>query len=330
MDFIPKTTTILTGFLGAGKTTFLNEIILQHKSTRFAVIENEFGQENIDGELIINPSNELFEMTNGCLCCSLSEELYDILNELHHRQEHFDELIIEATGIADPAQLAESFFIIPAIKKHFPLRRVICLIEVGLLHEQLNKNKEAIQQIAFSDILVLNKTDLVSSQELEEARVLLSQLNPLAHIFEGHKNNYPIAAIFAAEKKIKPNSFVFNPNLNTNQPISVAQPQAHHFRHNDIVSLSFHFSEAFDMDYLQRRLLQYILFQAEEIYRIKGIFYQKNTPHQVILQAVGQRVVLEEGRLWKEDEPHLSRVVIIGKRLHAEGLEKLLQACFAK
>jgi len=145
--------TIITGFLGAGKTTFLNHLLQENTDSRYAIIENEFGAQGIDNELVLRPDETIVELNNGCLCCTLNENLYDILNELFDRRSEFDEINIEATGVADPTGLAEPFIAHPLIKKHFPLKAIICLVDAEQVEDQLKETEEAINQITFSDIL---------------------------------------------------------------------------------------------------------------------------------------------------------------------------------
>ena len=133
--------TILSGFLGAGKTTFLNYLLQENKGIRYAIIENEFGEQGIDNELVLRPDETIVELNSGCLCCTLNDNLYDILNELHERRSEFDEIIIEATGVADPAGLAQPFIVHPLIKKHFPLRGIICLIDSEQVEDHLKETK---------------------------------------------------------------------------------------------------------------------------------------------------------------------------------------------
>ena len=164
MRISPKPVTIITGFLGAGKTTYLNHLLKERSETRFAIIENEFGEKGIDGELVVRPDETIVEMNNGCLCCTLNDNLYDILNELHDRRDDFDEIVIEATGIADPTGLAAPFITHPLIKEHFPLRGVLCLVDAELIEDQLQDTEEAKNQVAYSDVLLVNKTDFGERQ----------------------------------------------------------------------------------------------------------------------------------------------------------------------
>jgi G3E family GTPase len=314
-----KPVTILTGFLGSGKTTFLNQVLEQKGETRFAIVENEFGEAGIDGELIIKPDNEIFELSNGCLCCSLNEGIYDILNELSQKTEQFDELIIETTGIADPANVANPFFSNSEIKKDFPVKRIVCLVDVELIEYQLIETEEAIKQLAFSDIILLNKTSKVSEVYLDELKHKLLSINPFIKFFEEKGMIFPVKEIFDtvrdADLKIEENE---------------NKPHSHEHKHGKIKSFTFRFQEPFNDKELQMRLFGYLVFEAKGLYRIKGIINAKDVNHRLILQSVGQSLSISGGKPWETDEIRESKIVFIGKDLDKAFFEGLLQGCLAR
>lgn len=328
--------TILTGFLGAGKTTFLNTAMAARKNTRFAIIENEFGEEGIDGELVIKAEDDIIEMNNGCLCCTLNDNLFDILNELHEREDSFDELIIETTGIADPAGVASPFYTYPEIKEAFPVKRVICLIDAQLIEDQLEETEEAIKQIAFSDILLINKTDTVSPEYILKLESILKTLNPFAKILTGSRGDLPVNRIFDMErdddfKSGRKTCSHGHKHDECHLPHEDEHVHHHdHHHHGDITSLSFRFTEAFDDKELHYRLMAFLVFQARGIYRIKGIISARDVNHRLIVQSVGQSLSISGGAPWKENEERTSRIVFIGKLLKPEGFEELLRSCLAK
>ncbi|WMJ73926.1 GTP-binding protein [Cytophagaceae bacterium ABcell3] len=317
-----KPVTILTGFLGAGKTTFLNSILAERKGVRFAIIENEFGEESIDGELILRSDDNFVEMNNGCLCCTLNDNLYDILNQLHERSEQFDELIIESTGIADPAGIAAPFLTHPAIKKAFPLKRIVCLADAVLAEDRLKETEEARKQMAFSDIILINKTDCITEGYHTELGELFSKLNPMAKIMAGNKNGYPISEIFNYEREEHVGTETFKHQDHDHGH--------HHHHHGDISALTFTFSEPFDVDELYNRLFVFLQFQSKDLYRMKGVVDNGSHTHQVVFQSVGKSLNVEEGHEWKEVAKRKSRIVFIGKSLKAEGYEKMLRQCLVK
>ncbi len=313
-----KPVTILTGFLGAGKTTFLNQVIALKAETKFAIVENEFGEAGIDGELIINPNNEIFELNNGCLCCSLNEGIYDILNELSVKTDQFDELIIETTGIADPANVASPFFSHTEIKKDFPVKRIVCLVDAELIEDQLIETEEAIKQLAFSDIILLNKTSNVSEIYLKEIKNKLLAINPFLKFFQEKEMIFPVKEIFETER---------DTDLMIEETGS--KSKYHQHKHGKIKSLTFRFDQAFDDKELQMRLFGYLVFEAKGLYRIKGIVNAKNINHRLILQSVGQNLSIAGGKTWQKDEKKESKIVFIGKDLDKLFFEELLSSCLA-
>ncbi|MGY4538959.1 CobW family GTP-binding protein [Mucilaginibacter gilvus] len=311
---------IITGFLGAGKTTFLNELIAWRKEVKLAVIENEFGEEGIDGDLIISADNNVFELSNGCICCSLSDDFYDLLESLWKRKSEFDEMVIETTGIADPASIASPFLTIAGMGNYYQLKRVICLVDARHIERQLRETDEARKQISFGDILLITKTDLVEADHLAYLENLLQEINPFAKVLAGNKNGYPLDAIFDLERS----TIVQKRPKFSLVPQSLKQHQ-----HLDLVSLSFTFSEPFDIALLQHRLTVFLNFQAENIYRVKGIIYAQEHNSRVILQSVNTDLAISYGSDWKHEELKQSRIVFIGKELKAPGFEKMLRQCLA-
>lgn len=325
-----KPVTILTGFLGAGKTTFLNDILQKNKDTRYAIIENEFGKQGIDNELIIHPDETLVTLNDGCLCCTLNDNLYDILNELHQRRDQFDEVIIEATGVADPSGLAQPFIIHPVIKKHFPLVATICLIDAEMIDTYLKETEEAANQITQSDILLINKTDLVTKEQIEQLKTRLIELNPIAKISLGNKDNFPRIDYKTGIKVL--NKKLQNLEINEIEDAKFPVKKTHHHHHHEhtksINSQSFVFEEhAFNYALLYQQLLTFLTFQSEGLYRMKGIFWIEGDEHKYILQSSGNRLAIEKQRLWQTNEERRSVIVFIGKNLQRSGFEKLLNRC---
>ncbi|MTB51119.1 GTP-binding protein [Lewinella sp. W8] len=326
-----KPVTILTGFLGAGKTTFLNHLLEENRDVRYAIIENEFGEQGIDNELVIRPYETIVELNNGCLCCTLNDNLYDILNELFERREQFDEIIIEATGVADPTGLAEPFIAHPVIKKHFPLTSVICLVDAEQVHTQLAETEEALNQIVFSDILLLNKTDLVNDQRIREVEAKLRQLNPLARIIRGAIGHYPTINYREGNQEklteLLDRGHHHHDQGTEDKTFPVQRP--HHHHHHDhteeMHSISFTFDRPFDHAKLTQQLFVYLNLQAKGLYRIKGLLWLAGHRERFLLQSVGKRFDIKEHGVWAEGVPKRSVLVFIGKNLPAKGLENMLK-----
>src|SRR3984885_34333 len=187
--------TVLTGYLGAGKTTLLNRILSENHGKKYAVIVNEFGEIGIDNDLIIGADEEVFEMNNGCVCCTVRGDLIRILQGLMKRKGGFDAIIVETTGLADPGPVAQTFFVDEDVKAKTQLDSVTAVVDAKHVLLRLSDSKEALEQIAFADQIVLNKTDLVSEDDLRMIEARLRRLNPLAPIHRAQRSNVPLEAI---------------------------------------------------------------------------------------------------------------------------------------
>ena len=327
--------TILSGFLGAGKTTFLNHLLQENEGTRYAIIENEFGEQGIDNELVLRPDETIVELNNGCLCCTLNDNLYDILNELFERRSEFDEIIIEATGVADPTGLAEPFIVHPMIKKQFPLKGIICLVDAEQVEDHLKETKEAINQITYSDVLVINKIDLVSEEQVTVLENRLEKLNPLASILRGQKNQFPKIEYSRTNEKLE--EVLLHLYKKTTSDVEqmgfpVQKPHGHHHhKHTEEVnSHTFIFDTPFDFRQLNLQLTVYLTFQAKQLYRMKGLVWLENEDQQFILQSVRKRFNFQKKRVWNPTEQKQSILVFIGKNLQRQGLERMLKICLSK
>jgi G3E family GTPase len=330
-----KPVTILTGFLGAGKTTFLNHLLQENEDIRYLIIENEFGEQSIDNELLLQPKESIIEFKNGCLCCSMNGNLYDILNDLYERRSEFDEIIIEATGIADPVGLVEPFIVHPLINKHFPIAAIICLVDAELVEDQLEETVEAMNQITFSDILLINKVDLVSKHYLPVLKNMLQQLNPLATILQKENRGFPKIDWHKNHKKFE--ELLLQPSDSIKSKIEkldfpVQKKFSHHISQHtkELNTISFKFDSPFNDKELYQNLFIYITLKSKGLYRMKGLIWLKDEDHQYIVQSVGKRLDFQEKRVWTPNELKQSVIVFIGKNLQRQKLEKLLNACLAQ
>ena len=323
---IAKPVTILTGFLGAGKTTYLNYLLTSNPNTRYAIIENEYGEQSIDSELIVRAEDDVVELNNGCLCCTLNDNLYDILNTLFDRRDEYDEIIIEATGVADPRGLAEPFIIHNSIKKQFPLKGIICLIDAKLIKDQLKETEEAIHQITFSDVLLVNKTDLVSEEDINDLTRLLRLLNPLASVVLGNQNDFPMIEMSTRDIQL---DAIFNQSkkrIDGNFPVQKPHHH-HHHEHTKVVSHTIVFDQPFDVQQLRHRLQVYLVFQAKGLYRMKGLLWISDSEDQYLIQSVGRQLNISQKRPWETAEKRQSIIVFIGKEIQRKGIEKMLSQC---
>ncbi len=353
MKHIP--TTIISGFLGSGKTTFLNAIINEINTRKFAIIENEFGEIGIDQDLIVKTEDNLFEMTNGCICCSLSEDLYKILSKLYKRMNDFDELLIETTGIADPSSVALPFIDPNQYAKIFPLKKIICIVDALLVEKQINEFEEVLKQIIVSDLIIINKTDLVSADYVENLKAILQDINPIAHIFTTDKDKKQIKEILNYERDKNLNilntqkilNFKINHSskselliidkklINYNNDGIMHQTQnkniAHHtHKHNDIESYTYITKKHIKINLLTTKLLAIVTFNSNAFYRIKGILYDPKNPKKLILQSAGRKILIEEGLPWEEQEEKITKIIFIGKKLEKEKFKSFLDSCLVK
>ena len=309
--------TVLTGFLGAGKTTFLNALLKEKKDTRFAIIENEVGEIGIDGDLIANDNDSFTELNNGCICCSINNSFVETLGNLSKRTD-WDELIIEATGVANPGGIITPFKQLDWMKKYFQDPHVICIADARNIEEQLQVSETAGSQLAFGNVVYLSKTDLVSGDEIDSISYNLHKMNPLSKIYKGDKNNIPVNELI---KKVVTFRLPFQANKTT-------VPTTHTHDHFDSVSLSFDLP--FDRDKLMSRLHAFILFQAKDVYRFKSIFHDPKSDNRLVAQSVMRTLIVEEGEPWKVNEEKKSVFVFIGKNLQAKGFERMLKQCVLK
>ena len=322
---MPIPVTILTGFLGAGKTSLLNQLIANYPEKKFAIIENEFGEVPIDGDLVIGASDNIFELANGCICCSLNGELIETLEKLLDSGKVFDHLIIETTGMAEPDAVAAAFVSDPGIQSAFQLDGTICLVDAVSVQETLAEREEAVKQITFADHIVINKADDVQPHYLEALQSNLHEMNPLASISlanYGHTaadlitlHGYEVAQL---ERRIK-------------DVVQDSHSHEHgHHHHSDVTAHSFTFEQAFDLLTFIHWSKVLLMIQGKNIYRIKGILNVGNEVSKMVFQSVRTQSAFTRAGEWPEGEPRLSRIVIIGKGLKREALEKALRSCLQK
>jgi G3E family GTPase len=312
--------TIITGFLGAGKTTLLNQIIAQKKKTRYAIIENEMGAVNLDSEFIIGVDEAIFKITDGCLCCTLNVELSKLLAELIRRKSEFDHLIIETTGIADPAGVASVFVSDLNVQEHFELDGIICLVDSFHIEDLLkSKETEAARQISFADVLVFNKADLIHAKSLENLQKTTKNINPFAK------------QITASHSKIDVNK-VLNIKAFEAKQVEIKTQKVNFslaHRHGNITSQTYQYFEAFDILKFRQFIQVLMHFQRMRIYRMKGILNIEGQPNKIIFQSVQEQFVFTKGSEWQSNENRQTTLVVIGNGLNQMAFDKKLRQCFA-
>ncbi|HOY16083.1 MAG TPA: GTP-binding protein [Haliscomenobacter sp.] len=312
--------TILTGFLGAGKTTLLNHLIKQNPAVRFAIIENEFGDINIDSELVIGAEDGLFEMSNGCICCTLNDELVEILVKLIRAEKQFDHLIIETTGMAEPDAVATAFVIDPSVQEYFRLDAIVCLVDTEQIEEVLAERSEANKQIAFADCIVLNKQSNVHPAYLQQLQTQLAVINPFADF---------IAADFGKVETDLLHLNAYN-SREVTRKITYVSEHNHHHHTDDVVAHSFVFDSPFDLLKFTHWAKVMLIVNGQNIYRIKGILYFQDEAQRFIFQSVRNQSVFQRGEAWQDDEKRQSRIVFICKGVKREMLEKSVRDCLVK
>jgi G3E family GTPase len=318
--------TILTGFLGAGKTTLLNRILGESHGRRIAVIENEFGEAGIDNDLLLRERGEqIVEMNNGCLCCTVRGDLVRILGELKERREKgevsFERVIIETTGMADPGPVAQTFFLDDAIGEYYLLDSVITVVDAKHAPRQLDEFAEAQEQVGFADRILMSKTDLVTGEDAESLKRRLAQMNPRAPVKPVHFGQTPIDDILD----------IRGFNLNAILEIEPGFLEHDHHHHDDAVqSFVFRATDPLDGVKLEEFLSSMIQVYGNELLRYKGVLALKDNPHRVVFQGVHMLMGGDLGRPWGAAEPRESVMVFIGRNLPKDVFLQGLEQCLVK
>ena len=306
---------ILTGFLGAGKTTLLNYILKEQTDYRFGVIINEVGEIGIDGKLVETQTEDIVEMSNGCLCCTVRKDLVKGVQKLLKR-DHVDYILIETTGVADPGPIAQTFLNIPQLQQYARLDSIITVVDAEHLPAQLREAEVAREQIALGDFILLNKTDLVTADHLGIIKEQIFELNPHARIFQTEHSRVPLKELLDL------NAFNLDLKL-SNAPDFLDELKRN--THSDINSFSFKFDRPFAVEELETQLEE--LAKRSKVYRSKGILWIGGTPRRAVFHGVNNRFTIYWDRLWEKDEPRLSQLVFIGKDLDQPQIEESLKRC---
>lgn len=358
MSLIPAT--ILTGFLGSGKTTLLNRILHEPHGQKIAVIENEFGEENIDNEILVQDSQEtIVEMSNGCVCCTVRGDLITALSQLAQKRRdgelHFDRVVIETTGLANPGPVAQTFFMDEEVATAYLLDSVITVVDASYAMQQLDQFEEAQRQVGFADRLLLSKTDLVNPEQVHALESRLKRMNPRAPITSIDFGKIAISEIFDIR------GFNLNEKLDIDPEFLSAQAEAHadcdehcdhhnhkhdhhhsheHTQHEEhahaaghghtdqIAAFVFRSSRAFDPALLEEFIDGLIRVYGPRMLRYKGILWMAGASRKVIFQGVHQTMGSDLGAKWEDGEQRGSKLVFIGqslpKQVFIDGLENCL------
>jgi G3E family GTPase len=337
--------TVLTGYLGAGKTTLLNRILSENHGKKYAVIVNEFGEIGIDNDLIIGADEEVFEMNNGCVCCTVRGDLVRILDGLMKRKGKFDAIIVETTGLADPAPVAQTFFVDEDVQKNARLDAVVTVADAKWLSDRLKDAPEAKNQIAFADVIVLNKTDLVSKAELAEVEARIRGINPYAKLHRTERCKVALSDVlergaFDLDRilEIEP-EFLEVGDDHDHHDHDHAHGHDHHHDHShshgglkhyhdeEMQSLSLRTSKPLDADKFMPWLQGLVAAEGQKILRSKGILAFTGDDDRYVFQGVHMMLEGDHQRKWKDGEARESRLVFIGRELPEQLIRDGFESC---
>lgn len=319
----PISVTVVTGFLGSGKTSLLNTIIEQNPNKKFTIIENEFGAVNIDRELIKKvDGTKIYELTNGCACCTMNQELGTTLNSLIMSGLEYDNLIIEASGVADPASLISTFLSGDRVRRFFKLDAVICIVDAGNVMKQLESFEETEKQIAIAQKVIVNKTDTISEDQRQEIEQRLHAINPTADF------NFAEFAKVQTLNFLDCNAYgVETVESTLFKDITLRSVGHNPGSQHKINSFAYVATGLFKMESFSFWLDSYLFYNKHNILRIKGILAFNDLSRRIVLQAVQDSVVIDQSEPWGDKDPFV-KIVFIGKQLNeeelTEGLNKLI------
>jgi G3E family GTPase len=334
--------TVLTGYLGAGKTTLLNRILSEPHGKKYAVIVNEFGEIGIDNELVVNADEEVFEMNNGCICCTVRGDLVRIIDGLMRRKGKFDAIIVETTGLADPAPVAQTFFMDDGVGAKTKLDAVVTVADALWLKDRLRDAPEAKNQIAFADVILINKTDLVTAGELDEIEARIRAINPYAKVHRTERASIDIAEVLGR------NAFDLDRILDLEPAFLTADDHDHdhdhhhdhdhdhhhgnglkHYHDEDMQSVALRTDKPLDPDKFFPWVQDLVATEGKDILRCKGILSFKDDPERFVFQGVHMILDGDHQRAWREDEKRESRAVFIGRKLPEDKIRAGFESCIA-
>ena len=341
--------TILTGFLGAGKTTLLKRVLTESHGQKIAVIENEFGEENIDNDILVADTNEqIIQMSNGCVCCTIREDLRTTLADLAAKRRKgeldFERVVIETTGLADPGPVAQTFFMDDEIAESYLLDSILTLVDAKHADQQLDTRQEARRQVGFADQIFISKSDLVAPAEVEALVHRLKHMNPRAPMQPVHFGEVPIAKVFDlrgfnlnAKLEIDPEFLSddghghdhHDHDHHDHEHGEHCDHPHHHHHDDDVKSFAFKSERPFNAAKLEDFLGSIVQVYGPKMLRYKGVLYMKGTDRKVVFQGVHQLMGSDLGPKWLPNEPKMSKMVFIGIDLPREILLQGLEGCLA-
>lgn len=309
--------TVLTGYLGAGKTTLLNHILTYEHGKKVAVIVNEFGEIGIDNQLVISADEEIFEMNNGCICCTVRGDLMRIIGNLLKRRDKFDHLVIETTGLADPAPVIQTFFVDEDLKAELLLDAVVTVVDTKHIHQHWDA-EEAQEQIAFADVILLNKIDLVTDDELEDLEKRIRDMNAITKIYRTNNANISMDNLLGIRAFDLQQALEIDPNF---------LGEDAHQHDESVYSVAIVESGAVDLDKLHSWMTQLLKTQGTDIFRMKGILNVSDMDERVVFQGVHMLFDVTIDRPWKAEETRKNELVFIGRNLDEKQLKEDFLGC---
>ena len=316
----PIPVTVLTGYLGAGKTTLLNRILSEQHGRRYAVIVNEFGEIGIDNDLVVDADEEVFEMNNGCICCTVRGDLIRIIDGLMKRKGRFDAILIETTGLADPAPVAQTFFVDEEVRARTRLDAIVTVVDARHLQERLADSHEAEEQVAFADVILVNKTDLVGPDELAAVETRIRRINPYARLLRTSRCDVPLEEVLDRRAFDLARILELEPDFLTD---------AEHEHDEDVTSISLRSPSPVDPQRFMPWLQDLVRERGQDILRTKGILAFPDEARRYVVQGVHMLLEGDLQRAWRADETRDSRLVLIGRGLDRAALERGFAICIA-
>jgi len=313
----PIPVTVITGYLGSGKTTLLNRILTHEHGKKVAVIVNEFGDVGIDGQLVLNADEEILEMNNGCICCTVRGDLIRMIGNLMEKQEKFDHLVIETTGLADPAPVIQSFFVDEIMRAKTELDAIVTVVDAKHIWKHWDSS-EAQEQIAFADVLLLNKIDLVSEEVLETLENRIRAMNAFAKVHRTQNCELAIDTILGVRAFDLKNALSIDPDFLS---------EAAHEHDETVSSISIVELGAISSNKLSTWLNQLVQAHGQNIFRMKGILNVDDEDRRFVLQGVHMLLDGRPGKAWKPNESRRNEMVFIGRDLQENLLKEGFQSC---
>jgi len=333
--------TILTGFLGAGKTTLLNRILTENHGLRIAVIENEFGEIGIDHELVINSEEELFEMNNGCICCTVRGDLIRILGNLLRRRNQFDRILIETTGLADPGPVVQTFLADDEMQAKLAVDAVVTVVDAKHILLHLDDGHEAMEQVAFADVILLNKCDLVVPEELDALERRIRGVNALARIYRTTNCDIELPKVLEVGGFNLDHALEVDPHFlgeeeehdheHDHECDETCEHEHHHHHHHhdeEVTSVGLRYEGDCDARKLNAWLSELLRTKGQDIFRTKGVFAVKGSVRRVVLQGVHMILNAADGGDWA-GRPRRCSLVFIGRNLDRAALSEAFEKCWA-